>query len=365
MKLRNLFLASLAAVTFAACSNDDDPIDNSNQEPADASLSIAVSSKGLTTRAEPSAEGLTGEANINNITAVLFDAAGNTAGYGKITQNPSQNPADTVMVTAKEGTYKLLILVNSEVGRLANLAAYQTATSDLEKETLTDLTMRSDLLDVTLIKDANYYGPKNKFHAHTQTGNPVKEGSIGIEVKRIAARIDLQAKVNWNAATKETLGEDNAKFILKGIQYVQVKKQSLLVGTSGNVESTTTPAALTAVTTNQTFTNGGAPTVVTGGTNIYVYKNTSSTTPTGIVLTGDIVSESDPTKVLLANRSYFIDVQATDAPKQVLDNFIYDITATIVGIGSDGPSYQDNAYITSFINVVNWTVKKQDAGNLD
>lgn len=73
MKLRNIFLASLAVCTMASCSKDE-TIDYSQMGPVDAYVSLAATSA-IQTKATVDTEGnelLTGEKYINSLTAYVF-----------------------------------------------------------------------------------------------------------------------------------------------------------------------------------------------------------------------------------------------------------------------------------------------------
>lgn len=71
MKLRNLFLATLAAMAITSCSNENDPTDNGEiAEKAIFNFSIALPNSGLT-RADATDPGTAQEQKVNDITLVL------------------------------------------------------------------------------------------------------------------------------------------------------------------------------------------------------------------------------------------------------------------------------------------------------
>lgn len=70
MKIRNLFFASLAALTFAACSNDDAPA------PKAGSIVVNLSSVSAETKADQDLASLEAERTISTGEVYVFDAAG-------------------------------------------------------------------------------------------------------------------------------------------------------------------------------------------------------------------------------------------------------------------------------------------------
>lgn len=92
MKLRNLFLASLAVCTMASCSKDDDGI--SGPQEVDAYLSFA-STTDVMTKASTEGDDDAGngkEAKIQSLTAYVFDEAGKYV----ISKHVSLNGSGTV-----------------------------------------------------------------------------------------------------------------------------------------------------------------------------------------------------------------------------------------------------------------------------
>lgn len=183
MKLRNLFLASLAVCTMASCSKDDDGI--SGPQEVDAYLSFAstadVMTKASTEKPDDSDKSGTGkEATIQSLTAYVFDANGKyviskhvalTAGNGAVGEDYSTDAKGTSINSirgihvkvAKPSTDGGTSATSFKVVLLANVASIQVTDLDgLKSATTTDiktfnavavgdsyLPMHSDVLTVT------------------------------------------------------------------------------------------------------------------------------------------------------------------------------------------------------------------------
>jgi len=179
MKIRTLFLASLALCAMASCSKDDGV---STPQDVDAYLSIAANSVVQTKASTAGTDdvGTGNEAVVNTLTAYVFSADGNyvirkkvTAGDDDaITEDKSINGATVKSITAIKGihvkvtkpatdgtasatTFKVYLIANTDPGTAATIDAFKA----LLTETITNyptvgassLPMHSEELNVSSI----------------------------------------------------------------------------------------------------------------------------------------------------------------------------------------------------------------------
>lgn len=196
MKLRNLFLASLAVCTMASCSKDDDGI--SGPQEVDAYLSFA-STTDVMTKASTEGDDDAGngkEAKIQSLTAYVFDEAGKyviskhvslngsgTVGEDYNVTGESENQSITsikaihvkVAKTTTEGgnsstTFKVVLLANTGQLSPADLDALKAektvaiTTFNEEKVGESYLPMHSDVLTVTGLKPIEEKEDGTKIH---------------------------------------------------------------------------------------------------------------------------------------------------------------------------------------------------------
>ena len=196
MKLRNLFLASLAVCTMASCSKDDDGI--SGPQEVDAYLSFASTTDAMT-KASTEGDDDAGngkEAKIQSLTAYVFDEAGKyviskhvslegsgTVGEDYNVTGESENQSITsikaihvkVAKPTTEGgnsstTFKVVLLANTGQLSPADLDALKAektvaiTTFNEEKVGESYLPMHSDVLTVTGLKPIEEKEDGTKIH---------------------------------------------------------------------------------------------------------------------------------------------------------------------------------------------------------
>lgn len=192
MKLRSLFLASLAAMAMVSCSNEDDQIIDNGANKKDAIVQLAI---GLpqSTRAIDDAEGEAYESKVNNITMVVEyvdetptvkfdftrseDAVDQATTGNKFSQNGATILTNKVAVNA--GKAFIHVFINPV--KTVNLNNYKTYT-----ETATLATL-NDLGNIASKDNSSFLMYGKSTEAETIVANTDNKASV--TVTRIAAKI--------------------------------------------------------------------------------------------------------------------------------------------------------------------------------
>lgn len=402
MKLRNLFFATIAVCTFAACSNEEESI---NSAAPDALLSIGTTTETTITKASTAAGtdvGLAGEANINKLTAFVFNGDAIVA-VKEVTTNTT-NDASVVNgkiigvygITVKAGTYDILLVANADVKSLSNKTAITNKVMELNTQTQTNLTMSSQLYEGVTVTGNTSTSDLTKNYLYSNgsvtTTENYTDGVTGNKIKltRITARVQM------NSLSIKFAGSYTGSTLkLSSIYLVNVTPESKLIGNTlannptvkylcGTTAKVTvidnliypTETYTTSLRKNYTGTSLADNTSKTFENDqllqCYVFENKSieSTRPTidsyntRIVIKGEVVLSTGQS---LGNRYYHITVKADGDKGYILPNYLYNVTATITGIGSpdeDGGS-DGNADINAQISVLPWNVVNQNEGDLN
>lgn len=230
---------------MTACSNDDAPVPVVPQGPQDVTLSIGVTSSGLVTKASTDGGtevGKTGEANLNRLTALIFNSAGDIV-LLKDVETGGNFVGDMVL---KEGTYDIQLVANAAVKATGDIASITSKTGlasyleDFESQTVNNLVMISDMMTVTL-ESVPVDGQKAKMsYAYllndnvdpiiraTKIENPVTNyPGDPVVLTRMAARIQLEAISISIPNTKPDLV--GSTFTLQNAYFVNVRPQTFLV----------------------------------------------------------------------------------------------------------------------------------------
>ena len=417
MKLRNLFLASLAVCTMASCSKDDN-VPSEPQE-MDAYLSIAATSA-LTTRASEEGTSEKGELKervVNSLTAYVFtnDDANkyvihktvNASDTDAITEMVGENESLTaiqgihVKVEAPKATggvsatsFKVVLLANVNPGAVADLKALKAKEIDDIKGFTTIgghfLPMHSDKdgLVVTGLKPydkaatdpkhlQNWYkvgGCVEQIASDAATTIPAGAGEFllyrsitRVQIESLVTAFTGQyAKATFNVQsiylanvrkTATVMGEENS-----GAAYYRGAPESFdviqkLIDSDATVESSYLKVYDNPLSLTSVETEATAI-----GFSKYIYANKqTSAYQTRLILEGDIVVDGAATK-----HKYFHIPLADENGENVVSNKIYKITATITGEGNDNPDeIQDNACINFIIKVENWKVVNQNEDDVN
>lgn len=414
MKLRNLFLASLAICAMASCSEDENG--PSVPQEVDAYLNIAaVSDMKTKSSTETSKEkGELKEQVVNTLTAYLFtnDDAAKYVIHKTVTVDDAdavttmigeeksitaikgihvkvEAPAETGGTSATK--FKVVLLANATLGAVADLAALN------EKETV-DITTFTTIgghylpmhsnKDGLLVAGIKPYDPEsqhlqNWYAAGTCVTQTVANdaevtiptGAGEIVMYRSIARVQIES-----LNTAFTGQYSNATFNVDSIYLANVRATATVMGEENSDASYYRGAPETfeviqgLIDPTENAVKDGylkiypeglslSSNAVTTGIDFskYIYANKqASSYQTRLILAGDIIVDG------VSRHKYFHIPLADAAGENVVSNKIYKITATITGEGNDKPDeILDNACINFKITVEKWTVVDQNEGDLN
>lgn len=200
MKLKNILLAGLMVCSFVGCSkgnSDEQPEIPIDQLP-DAQLSIQVKASKTTRNRAVDPEELPGEANINNLSAVVFNEKGDALLGAPVWKEigTTDGTATLLDIPVKATLAKIVILANTPQNAFSNVtsfADFQQRLAELSAQKQDNLTMSSWVINTTRELNAgeNYIG-------YTLVDN-VNGINQPLELTRLAARLDLiTVKTNFS-----------------------------------------------------------------------------------------------------------------------------------------------------------------------
>lgn len=320
MKIKNLFVLSLAALSFVACSNEDEPI-----VPQEGSLVIDLSSVAAMSKADAAATegGIGDESKLQNVWVYAFDSDGNMYGTPQsATVSSSDETTATLAWQLPVGSYTI-----AAVSGVTN--AYTGVTTTTLPQKVVNLT------DNTRSKFVMYGSEP----VTITKGNTVNKT---INVVRVLAGVKL---VNIKTAFAESVPTEykNATKTLASIKIVGSKASALLSG-AVNTDAT---AANDDDMTKATFTNGDAVTIATSFAEAAYNLSTAARAyacPDAITRITIGVSYGET----LGTRYYSV-------TKTLLSpNTMYGLQVTITGIGSEDPNQPTP------VGTGDYTIKAQD-----
>lgn len=219
MKLRNIFLASLAVCTMASCSKDDD-INKGPAQPVDAQVSFGITTDAMTKAGgveDGTQPGSNNENFVETLTALIFDTNGKLVGRKDTVQPGDKKHLSidkiehvTIKVTPDDGnegvsneTFKAVLIANAKnkVANVTKLSDLETETFGLDLDDYYDennaplhLPMASETLEFRGIKPLGDNHTENwiYYNSGIKVGDtaPIKPG-LYITLYRLVARIDL------------------------------------------------------------------------------------------------------------------------------------------------------------------------------
>lgn len=381
MKRNKIYILLLSGLLMASCSKEDAPSPVSGGEDALVTVSVAVDGVAKT-KAEPETQpGDEKENAIKNLTVVFIDAARNEVighTYKKVTAGEADN--NKVTVALKTGTYKMLVMANTEeVNSFVPADYYDLIASLPEQGGENGFVMSNIIRDVEI---------------QSIEGDDKNKNEISETVKRVVGRVELsKLGVNWkNTDTdKDLQGIDGLEFRLSQVFLANVRPKSYLFDmTDWEFETSTGDKHPMEIkegylcgieeyfhggdiaegntkdeNLNKDFSNA---TIKPGEDNpdlAHFYAMTNSDTKEGVApvifyIKGDLY-DSKNNKPVLTNRYYRIKLA-----KGVQRNTIYKIEATIEGKGSPDPGdNKDNVKMSVTINVETWQGVTLDTITID
>ena len=383
MKRNKIYLFLLSGLLLAACSKEDEPVPTPGGEDAFATVSVAVDGINGTkaTKADATQLGTDAENKIKNLTVVFIDESKNEViahGYREIGEG-EQNT--TARVGLKTGTYKMLLLANTNnISSFKPSDYYDKMIASLEKQGSENGFVMSNIPENIEIKAG-----ENEIKA--KDGTPVK-------IKRLVGRIDLSkltVDFKYNdgesegSKDKDLQGITGLKFHLKRIFLANVRPESYLFETEGHFIEKEGGSYLRGIEDDSYYDNDNSEIAKESTYAPYLsekkepdnvieitedgsldnvasfYAMTNSATkevgsyPVILYIKGDLY-DSGNKKPVLSNRYFRIKLA-----KGVQRNTLYKIEATIQGKGSPEPGdNKENIDLSVTITVKSWEGKTLD-----
>lgn len=370
MKRNKIYILLLSGLLMASCSKEEQPSPTPGGEDALVTVSVAVDGVAKT-KAEPETQlGDEKENAIKNLTVVFIDAARNEV-IGHTYKNVTASEADNnkVTVALKTGTYKMLVMANTEeVNSFIPKDYYDLIASLPEQGGENGFVMSNIVRDVDIEAGAN---------------------SINDEkVKRVVGRVDLsKLAVNWQDEDLQKI--DGLEFHLTQVFLANVRPKSYLFDMTdwdfmNDAEKHALENKKDGYLCGIDKTGGDIVTENVLDENLlYEYKDvtinsttsktdlarfyamTNSDTKDGaapviLYIKGDLY-DSKNKKNVLTNRYYRIKLA-----KGVQRNTIYKIEATIEGKGSPEPGdNKENVKMSVTIKVNSWDDVTLDTITID
>lgn len=375
MKRNKVYLFLLSGLLLAACSKEDEPSPTPGGEDAFATVSVAVDGIARTkaTKADATQPGTDAENKIKNLTVVFIDESKNEViahGYREIGEG-EQNT--TARVGLKTGTYKMLLLANTNnISSFKPSDYYDEMIASLEKQGSENGFVMSNIPENIEIKAG-----ENEIKA--KDGTPVK-------IKRLVGRIDLSkltVDFKYNdgesegSKDKDLQGITGLKFRLKRIFLANVRPESYLFETKGHLIEKGGGSYLRGIEDDNYYNNDNSEIAKESTYASYLSENkepdieikedesfdnvasfytmTNSATkevgsyPVILYIKGDLY-DSGNKKSVLSNRYFRIKLA-----KGVQRNTLYKIEATIQGKGSPEPGdNKENIDLSVTITVESW-----------
>lgn len=378
MKRNKIYILLLSGLLMASCSKEEQPSPTPGGEDALVTVSVAVDGVAKT-KAEPETQpGDAKENAIKNLTVVFFDMARNEVighAFKQIVTDDGTNDK-TVRVALKTGTYKMLVMANTEELNSFIPADYYNLIATLSEQG--DAFVMSNIardVEIKAIEDDD----KN-------------ENKISEKVKRVVGRVDLsKLDVNWKDEDLQKI--EGLEFHLTQVFLANVRPKSYLFDmidwkfeadtdnkhpmeikegylcgieeyfhggdiAEGNEKDDNLSKGFSPATTIK-------PDEESHTDLAHFYAMTNSDTKEGVApvilyIKGDLY-DSKNNKPVLTNRYYRIKLA-----KGVQRNTIYKIEATIEGKGSPDPGdNKENVKMSVTINVETWQGVTLDTITID
>ena len=386
MKLRNLFLASLAVCTMASCSKDDDGI--SGPQEVDAYLSFA-STTDVMTKASTEGDADAGngkEAKIQSLTAYVFDEAGKyviskhvslegsgTVGEDYNVTGEGENQSITsikaihvkVAKPTTEGgnsstTFKVVLLaehfINWYNGASSctpeKVTAKDDHTGSIPAAGATKVIMTRSIARVQLVS------LKADFSALESDGKTIRFDVTSVFLANVRANASVMGEENTGASFYRGAPEsfDEHQFLIA----LNSTVDEALVATYSDRSLTTAGNALTGWDFDK-YINANSPESIMGipftanGDGSYS-KEEGGAYQTRLIIAGNYY-DGNQSK---GTRYFHIPLKLVGDAGNVASNKFFKVSATITGEGSPNPDeILENACINFSIEVAPWNVVEQ------
>ena len=219
MKRNKIYILLLSGLLMASCSKEEQPSPTPGGEDVLVTVSVAVDGVAKTKAESETQPGDEKENAIKNLTVVFIDAARNEV-IGHSYKNVIDGEADNnkVTVALKTGTYKMLVMANTEeVNSFIPADYYKLTTSLSEQREEKGFVMSNIVRDVEI---------------KAIEGDEKNVNEISEKVKRVVGRVDLsKLDVNWQDEDLQKI--DGLEFHLTQVFLANVRPKSYLFDMTG------------------------------------------------------------------------------------------------------------------------------------
>lgn len=417
MKIKNILLLSLLALSFASCSKEDDP-GIEQQEPVDAVVSFIAKA---TTQPGTKAEGTPTDTKIYSLNAYIADTDGNVVGYGRkgaiegesgFSSDKTVDKIDGILVKIVpnlNATYKAVLIANiadCQVKNLNEIAGKAGLDKAIEKYAAGDKALPMvRTLNISGLKESEkqngVYVTNNWID---NAGGAVKDtqgAATAVELTRMLARVTVN-KITVNLSGYEPIEGQQATFKLETLSLVNVRSGADLelkgigayvkgyqssqyvfkpqdtgwiIPSDGNgnlegAENVTKGAIVPGLSGSISASAENTKTYSAAdlGFTRYIFPNGAKVDSdvqnlyeTGLVIGGKFQRAPGYPEELKHFRVYLRDSNASDALRRVVANTSYLLDITISGEGSGDENHpQDNLDIIVTITAEGWEPMEQE-----
>lgn len=348
MKLKKIYILLIAPFLLAACSNDDDPELNDGK----AHLSIAVSATSILSRAETSdIVQLPGEANINSLTALVFDETGARIGYKWQSTEGDEGESRIEDVEAEPVKARIALVANASEAAFSGVTTYssfQAALTSLSAQSQGSLVMSSMEINPSVSLSAG----ENNIGFGSEASLPGL-GNV-ILLTRVPARVDIgNIKTDFTGSPLE-----GRSVRIDAIYLTSVNTSSHYYSPQdwGVVEDTGSARRITSEATFGEAIDDATP--FTGRlTSYYVLENSGATAPTTLNVRATLLAKGDsPAQTKLFTQLVNPNgLQNGYTHNFIKRNYVYRLNITFSRNSFDN----DDAYLNVQVQVANWGVVRQ------
>lgn len=418
MKIKNILLLSLLALSFASCSKEDDP-GIEQQEPVDAVVSFIAKA---TTQPGTKAEGTPTDTKIYSLNAYIADKDGNVVGYGRTGAIEGENgfssdkTVDRIegilvkIVPNLNATYQAVLIANiveCQVKKLNEIVEKAGLNKAIGKYAAGEKALPMvRTLDISGLEESKKQGDVYVTNNWIDNaGGAVKEtaeATTAVELTRMLARVTVN-KITVNLSGYQPIEGQQATFKLETLSLVNVRSGADLelkgIGAYvkgyqsdqyvfkpqdtgwiipsdgngnldgvGNVIKGAIVSGLSKTIINVEAVNQHEYSAADLGFIRYIFPNGAKVDSdvqnlyeTGLVIGGKFQRAPGYPEELKHFRVYLRDSNASDALRRVVANTSYSLDITISGEGSGDENHpQDNLDIKVTITAEGWKPMEQE-----
>lgn len=328
MKIKNLFMMSLAALSLVACSNDEDLV------PQTTAVVVNLTSTAPTTKADPTdfteqaLASLTAEKTISTGSLYVFE------GDKYYTQADINGTSVTIPGLTIGNTYSFAAVVNPGTNSITatTKAGLQTEVIALSAKTSGAFVMYGESVGTLTVQDIN--------------ANPEATNTLGVEVKRVLSGVQL-VSIKTNFGSNVPLFAREGTAVVKSLELLGTNPTSALNG--NKIDGTKINGVDATFGEGLSFDKDGADVTVTASDN----SNRAYCCPGSVQYVVLNVTYTHGTETY--DRAYNI-TSLSNLSDGLVANTLYGLKVTLTGAGSDtGGDPDDFEEAAATLSVANWS----------